>query len=198
MKIKRRPARNLGLPMKEPPPGFVRLPLTGAIVPQSYLRFMAGHHKTTPMEKLDGSAPTPTDSPSVQIIPVKLAWEVLPAGHVEFANLKAHYQLRSEAQSNRVWDLSRLEFVHTLGPAQCFVGSEDFDGYVVFTFPRIGKAVLDNPLHGNACYIISGEWQGLSRLSKKELLGSHTQNVIRVIHRGDWRKRARSLLRGYR
>lgn len=164
-------------------------------MPSSFARFHESELNTVRAGQAAAPTPVPKSAPPPELTAVKLAWEILPQGHVAFPLLMSHYQRRADAQSSRRWDLSRLEFFQTIGPAECFVGSEDFDGYVVFTFPGKGKAVLDNPLHGNACYIISGEWRELSRLSKQELLGSHAKNVTRVIHRGNWKKRVRRRLR---
>jgi hypothetical protein len=94
--------------------------------------------------------------------------------------------LTKQLRPGHRYDLSRLEKLATLNPSECYVGLDEFEGYVVFCFSGTETAVLENPLEGNAVYIISSGWQPLSRLSKSELLEEMPEIVHRVVHQGDW------------
>lgn len=127
-------------------------------------------------------------------VPVKtLNWEILPQGKWDFGTVRAHFRTLSKRRSDLEWDLSRLRTAESLRPVECWIGQDDFDGYVVYVFPGGKLALLDHPLTGNACYILRGDWRALSRLSKYDLLTEHEKRVTRIVHRGDWRRRLRGL-----
>lgn len=74
----------------------------------------------------------------------------------------------------------------SLRPEAWYVGIGEFDGYVVFTFPRTNKALLERPVYGNAVYVLGSDWRRLSRLSKRELLADGALGVTKIVHMGDW------------
>ena len=92
-------------------------------------------------------------------------------------------------------DFERLyQIIDTFNPVQCFVGKNEFDGYLVFLLKQTNKVICDNPVLGNAIYILDGDWKTLSQQSKSELLDLHRHNVRRIIHVGDWISRIRKAI----
>jgi len=118
----------------------------------------------------------------------KLSWELLPPGKAPFAKIKSHFQ-RLAASGNskhQQYKPERIDTIKRLGPDETYIGSREFEGYAVFYFRAKQVAVLDCPFVGNAIYVIRGDWQRLSHLSKAELLAFHPKQVRRIIHRGRW------------
>ena len=98
--------------------------------------------------------------------------------------------------STRKYDKDRLRKLLTLNPVACYVGMDEFEGYVVFCFRGTDRAVLDNPLVGNAVYILSGDWRVLSGLTKGELLEHHRASAIRITHHAAWFDRVKAIVLG--
>lgn len=127
--------------------------------------------------------------------PQLLPWKVLPPGEIGHVELIEHYERLKKAAPHRKYDLRRLRKMLSLSPNQCFVGIDKFRGYVVFTFGGTDRVILENPREGNAVYVLRGDWQQLSKLTKQELLSRHADSTTRVIHRGSWFARLRRQLR---
>jgi hypothetical protein len=124
----------------------------------------------------------------------KLNWELLPSDKGLLLAIKSVLIGRVQNSGAKV-DFERVSrIIETFKPIQCFVGTNEFDGYFVFLMKDSNKAICDNPLFGNAVYIIDGDWKGLSQKSKRELLDYHRVNVRRVIHTGNWIARIRQIL----
>lgn len=105
-----------------------------------------------------------------------------------------HYERLGRAHPDVRYEPERIEKAFSLGPDGCHVGNDEFDGYVVFTFPGTDRALLERPVYGNAIYVLDSDWRRLSRLSKRELLADRTQGVTKVVHRGDWFARTKRAL----
>jgi hypothetical protein len=118
--------------------------------------------------------------------PSKLYWRLLPSGEPPFPKLLEYYEIRQRANPGVVYDITRLRAVHSLLPTRIYVGADEFDGYVVFLFSVPSYAVLECPLRGNAIYVIRRDWQQLSKLTKSELLERHSDDIVRIVHSGDW------------
>jgi hypothetical protein len=73
------------------------------------------------------------------------------------------------------------------------VGVGGFKDYVVFGFTEKDKYVLESPSLGNATYVLDGNWQEVSVLTKKEIIeeGLHEE---RVIHNRSWPRRVRQIV----
>lgn len=115
----------------------------------------------------------------------RLPWELLPPGKRTRAEVLAYYETLSRQRPDERYDPGRMRRAFSLGPEAWYVSSNEFDGYIVFTFARTDKVLLECPKVGNAIYVLGADWKRLSKMSKSELLaGSHV--VARVEHRGDW------------
>jgi hypothetical protein len=122
-----------------------------------------------------------------EVIAKRVSWRLLPPGEHPFEKILSHYEsLNRKYGDDLQIDIERLKSVHSLCPEAIYVGTDEFERYIVFYFQEAKTAVLECPVVGNATYIIRGDWERLSRLSKKELLESYHDNVARLVHVGDW------------
>jgi hypothetical protein len=122
-----------------------------------------------------------------------LPWIILPPGEHPFPALIEHFKSLAK-KYNEEFDEERLNRIYSLKPTARHKGLGKFDRYIICLFKESRKAVLESPFYGNAIYIVEGDWESLSRLTKKELLEDYPREVIRVIHSGDWFSRLKELL----
>jgi hypothetical protein len=116
----------------------------------------------------------------------RLPWRLLGPDGRSFQGIMEHFDRLSRGARKEEIDKERLEKVHGLGPSQIYIGIDEFEWYIVFLFRSVDLAVLECPIKGNAIYLIAGDWQSLSKLSKTSLLDGHAGEVKRIIHAGDW------------
>ena len=124
----------------------------------------------------------------------RLRWRLLPPGQQPFDKLVQHFHNLSRKEPRIVFDIVRLHRAYSLNPDEVFVGTEEFEGYVVFYFAQAHTAVLDCPVTGNAIYVFGENWRSLSRLTKSTLLSRRKDSVRRIVHNGAWFSRLKSLL----
>lgn len=122
----------------------------------------------------------------------KINWQILPPGEWSMDRIAKHFKELEKVNPKCEYDLERLEHIKTLKPSTCYIGFEEFIGYVVFCFDYTEKAILENPIKGNAIYLINNNWPELSKLTKRELLSYHSDRVTRIIHRGNWFERLKA------
>jgi hypothetical protein len=129
---------------------------------------------------------------------VKLNFELLPPGSWSIDDVIAYY--RREAAhfptdlAGRTIEWQRLAEIKTLRPKECYIGTDSWLGYVVFTFSYTSKVVLECPIEGNATYVLSGNWQAMVRHTKRELRENYPAQYVRVVHRGHWLDRVQDAL----
>lgn len=126
----------------------------------------------------------------------RLSWQLLPPGEMGLKAIRSYYEKGSGTSGPRRFEFARIEQILTLSPSLIYLGTEQFDGYIVFAFSGIPFVVLDNPVFGNAVYLLKGDWKTLSTYSKMELLTEHAESVERILHTEAWFDRLRGRL-GY-
>jgi uncharacterized protein DUF3553 len=138
------------------------------------------------------------DKVNDQIIlkPVKLHWKLLPPGETTLDQIINHFERISRQRPDIVIDIARLTKVYSLRPDLIYIGTDEFEGYLVFYFRKASKAVLECAVSGNAIYVIKENWEELSRLSKFELLHYHGDRVTRIVHKGAWFSHLKTVLNG--
>jgi hypothetical protein len=149
----------------------------------------AGQQKGKAPKRPSGQGSSPAEVPKVppsSVLPMRhLSWRVLPPGELSVNAVSQHYD-RLQRQNPRIkYERERITKAFSLNPEQCYVGKDELEGYIVFTFAHTPKALLECPVFGNAIYIIDSDWKRWSRMTKRELL-AHSHDVTRIIHRGDW------------
>jgi hypothetical protein len=124
--------------------------------------------------------PKHPDTTSKQTImpAVKLSWKILPPGAHPFQAIIAHFNNLKLKYKKTTFDQQRLQEIYNLKPDIIYVGTDAFEGYVVFYFQQKKLAIFETPFTNNAIYIIEGDWERLSRYSKIELLRNHPDKVI--------------------
>lgn len=128
------------------------------------------------------------------IVPTsRLSWRVLPPGELSVSNVLEHYGRLQRLNPHISYERDRITKAFSLRPNQCYVGSDEFEGYIVLTFAHTSRTLLECPVFGNAIYILDSEWKRLSKMTKQELLTHPSAN--RIIHRGDWFWRVKQELR---
>lgn len=113
-------------------------------------------------------------------------WEILPSGTDFLKELIKRYMHIQAKKPERIIDFTRIKQMARLRPDFVYKGINEYDEYYVLCFSGSSVAVLDCPVVGNAIYVIRGDWKKLSRLSKGKLLDTHSSNVQKIVHRGDW------------
>lgn len=124
-----------------------------------------------------------------------VSWRVLPPGEWTLETILQHYVSLQRTYPEIMYDVERIRSIFSIRPSSCYIGTGEFDGYIVFAFPQTSKVVLECPVYGNAIYVIDSDWQSLSRLTKSELLMKHADSTTRIIHSGDWFQRLNYQLR---
>jgi hypothetical protein len=123
-----------------------------------------------------------------------LPWVLLPPGEGadQLKPLLAKLQEYGRRHPGMKIDQDRIRYAYKLRPSAIYIGTDHFDGYWAFLFPRTPKVLLENPTEGNAAYILSQNWKYLSSLSKSELM-SRTDS-LRVIHGSGWKRELKKAL----
>jgi hypothetical protein len=83
------------------------------------------------------------------------------------------------------YDRERIAKAFSRCPNRCYVGQNEFEGYIVLTFAYRSRALLECPVFGNAIYILDSDWKRWSRMTKQELVHRSDQ-VSLIIPKGDW------------
>jgi hypothetical protein len=131
------------------------------------------------------------DWPPVERVP----WRILPPGEwpVDLGGWSAILPCKSDLPPQP----ERLDYAKSLGAVRIVVGQMgDFDSYASFHYPNSKRVLLESPEYGNAAYVLNGNWEQLSRLTKFELTRSHRHEIKRISHRDDgmWRRTLRQAL----
>lgn len=65
---------------------------------------------------------------------------------------------------------------------------------MVFEFEKKELYIFESIAYGNATYIFEGEWENVSKLSKKEILDRRLAKD-RIVHYNDWEKNINKYLK---
>jgi hypothetical protein len=117
-----------------------------------------------------------------EIPTIQVNWTLLESSGDGWRQICSYYEGLAELRHERI-DLNRLKILYDQEPDVRFVGECGFEGYVALIFTRANVAILENAFIGNALYKMpSNRWEGLSQLSKTELLDSYRAEVDRIVH----------------
>ena len=125
----------------------------------------------------------------------KLNWDPLPPGILERGDTQAIARA-AKLDRHPNFEKQRLDFAYKLKPSKVYVGLNEFEGYLVFLYPETNRALLENPLVGNAAFILKDNWVQLSKLSRTELNRYYKSDAIRVVHGKvyNWKRKIRDAL----
>lgn len=126
-----------------------------------------------------------------------IGWEVLPNAGVE-ETLRTVVQKFGEAgEKNSVLRRKaqeRLDLINRLGPQRLLQGSAGFAGYFAAVFTD-DLMVFENLELDHALYVIRGDWQELSRLTRTELRVKFADHIERIVHTTGWEDRLTRLVK---
>jgi hypothetical protein len=125
-------------------------------------------------------------------------WTFLPDGTREDLTVTLIERFGSRASTNEIEIMvDRLIRVQSLSPESRLVGNTGFQRYIGYKFGDDFVA-FENPRVGNALYLLRGNWQELSQLSRSQLLKSRSGDFDRIIHTANWFEKLRLAVYDYR
>ncbi|SHJ13107.1 hypothetical protein SAMN02745181_1259 [Rubritalea squalenifaciens DSM 18772] len=118
----------------------------------------------------------------------RVNWTILPQGSMPWGEVKPKLDevistLRNPVRQNVAQ--RNLQQINDYEPDQIVIGRGGFAGYVGFCFPEKGFTILESIHHNNATYILGRDWEGLSQLSKAEILDGDLA-AGRLVHTSTW------------
>lgn len=127
----------------------------------------------------------------------KLSWKLLPKEKWTVEDVVKIFRTYSfKRWQNATFDESRLrKIINVLKPNVCYIGEDEFEGYVVFCFNQTEKVVMECPIIGNAVYVINGNWQEITKLSKREAKHRYTNCIKTINHNETWLERLQLLIK---
>lgn len=137
-----------------------------------------------------------TDLAQVAVPKIKKAnWRLLPPGEYPWERLKTHIdhavaRAGNDAQAV-IWD--RQQTLKSLAPDEIYVGQGGFNDYLAYVFRSRKIVVLESVRMDNAIYVFELDWQGVSQLTKAQVL-SNNYHLNRIIHAKGWKGRLARLL----
>ena len=119
-------------------------------------------------------------------------WEILPKGDKIWDAINSNERKRL-TKSEQSLLRERFDYIMARRPTNVYRGIGGYSGYFVFDFPIGHKGhyyIFDSIVYGMATYIFDGNWQEISKLTKKEILTQHIQ-IDRIIHNEAWAEKLR-------
>ena len=101
--------------------------------------------------------------------------------------------MKKTSEQNQVVITYRLTTITDFEPEFVAIGRAGFSGYLIFGFPKKNLFVLESLYSGNATYVFAEKWEGLSKLTKAEILQGKLQKD-RIIHRENWESQINNIL----
>ena len=120
-------------------------------------------------------------------------WELLQPGSADRVLAQLATRCRVSAERMRVAG-ERLRTLDRLGHDGFIVGTGRFSNYFGVKFGQRFVA-LEHLEYGNALYVFEENWEGLSKLSRSELIRQRDPQVHRIPHVPGWQSAIRKLLR---
>lgn len=119
---------------------------------------------------------------------IPVAWELLPVGTCEEMVRAVEERLGRGGFPVPYTVRERIEAFYALGPTDIITGTSGFSRYIGAKL-QDDLIVLENPIHGNAVYVLGSDWEEVSQRSRIDLLRDETAHYDRVVHRDGWQRR---------
>lgn len=119
-----------------------------------------------------------------------LEWEVFPPGTIEETAIRMRMRGRRSDEAEMVIR-DRLKLFNSLKPNRYLRGRGGLNHYIGAQFAD-DLVVFENLRHGNAVYVLYGDWQEVSKRSRIELLRSGTAQFDRFVHTDGWQERLKA------
>lgn len=112
-------------------------------------------------------------------------WEILPPGDRDETIDRIFSGFKSSSEDLRKKLTSRYNLLSKLGPKAYISGTSGFRRYFGAQFSDF-LVVFENLEYGNALYVMFEEWEGLSKMSRIDLLSGDRKGFKRIVHRRGW------------
>jgi hypothetical protein len=133
-----------------------------------------------------------------QVPDQSVSWDFLPDGTAEEMREAVVKKFSGSAPPQEIEIMiDRLEKVQSLAPEKRLVGDSGLQRYIGYMFGDDFVA-FENPRVGNALYLMYGDWESLSQLSRSQLLASREGDFDRIIHTARWFEKLRLAVYSYR
>ena len=121
---------------------------------------------------------------------IRRNWEILPPDlKININRLKKE---NSKDNKRKNFEQARLDTLEKYNPIERNIGKNGFQGYYAYIFENI--CVLENPMYGNATYIVDRErWKKSSMETKKQLINSK-RFLKKIEHNSKWFKEIEKIL----
>jgi len=143
-----------------------------------------------PLQPLSGTPGIPVE---------RFSFKLLPPGTWKIEDVIAHYRREAKRNSGgwraQEFEEWRLVAIESLGPSKCYVGKEQWNGYVVFEFPGSPRVALECPRKGNATYVLWDDWKSMVVHSKGYIRDHFPHERVFHTDRGNWRREVRRALK---
>lgn len=125
---------------------------------------------------------------------IKLSWNILPQGNMPWESFKVQLEPLFKQKSNgkTIILTERLETIYQYTPDFQAIGTNGYQGYIIFGFTNKNLYIFENAEYGNATYIFEASWEQLSKMTKAEILSSNLQKH-RFIHVNGWKQQIQNL-----
>lgn len=118
---------------------------------------------------------------------IRLNWRILPKGKVPWEEQRTRilpFLAKAKGSNQKVVE-KRLETININSPDFTAIGEGGFSGYVIHGFTEKGIFVLESIEVNNATYVLSKNWEEISKLTKAEIIKNELHEY-RVIHNKGW------------
>ncbi|WP_236832148.1 hypothetical protein [Bacillus pumilus] len=126
---------------------------------------------------------------------IKLNWIILNRDGANWGDrreeLKHYIENTKKGKQKVIWD--RIDTITKFKPDFEAIGANGLAGYYIFGFKEKNLFVFENVKIGNATYIIKGDWEAISKMSKSTIVKNNLHE-LRLIHRTDWKNRIEGIL----
>lgn len=137
-------------------------------------------------------------SPVIRAVIRRVNWEILPPGTLnreQLTQIVRTTSRRATESQQRIY-FERFDALESFGPDEIIRGHGGFNGYMVFAYHNRGLYILESPFYGNATYVLDGDWERISQLTKAEVL-KQDAHKDRIIHNSGWNTEIRALFAKY-
>ena len=114
-----------------------------------------------------------------------VGWEIFPPGRLESKLSLITERMRIKTPERQQKIQSRIEVLESLHPTEYIRGSGMNSHYFGAKFGR-NIVVFENIDYGNAVYILSDNWEEISKMSRIDIMKRHEKDYIRIIHKKNW------------
>jgi hypothetical protein len=127
----------------------------------------------------------------------RVNWVLLPPGEHPFERITEHVgrMIRGKPSIEKV-AVDRQHTIYQHRPDRVFRGEGGFNDYLAYLFEDVNLVVLESIYKGNAIYIIADNWEGVSALSKAEIIRGDL-HAARIVHNEGWKGRLAQALAGH-